>query len=32
MKDKEEPVISDYEGITYTKITFIPDFKKFGVE
>ncbi|QTF49396.1 topoisomerase II [Acanthamoeba polyphaga mimivirus] len=32
MYDKEEPKISSFKKSSYTKITFIPDFKKFGLK
>lgn len=31
MIDKDEPLITDYNGSSYTKITFIPDFERFGI-
>ena len=32
MKKKDEPVIKKYSGKPYTKITWITDFKRFGIE
>ena len=29
---KDEPIITEYKGEPYTKITFLPDYKRFGVE
>jgi DNA topoisomerase II len=31
MTQMSEPIIEDYEGKGFTKITFTPDFKLFGV-
>ena len=32
MSQKSEPEIKDYNGTSYTKITFIPDLKRFGID
>ena len=32
MEKKGEPIITEYKGEPYTKITFLPDYKRFGVE
>ena len=31
MEKKSDPVITEYKGDPYTKITFLPDYKRFGV-
>ena len=31
MEKKGEPIITEYKGDPYTKITFLPDYKRFGV-
>ena len=31
MTIKEEPIITKYKDDPYTKITFLPDYKRFGV-
>ena len=31
MEKKSEPIITEYKGDPYTKITFLPDYKRFGV-
>ena len=32
MTIKEDPIITDYKGEPYTKITFLPDYRRFGLE
>ena len=32
MTIKEEPIITKYKEEPYTKITFLPDYNRFGVE
>ena len=32
MRDKEKPKITKTKEISYTKITFLPDYKRFGIE
>ena len=32
MEKKSEPVITTYNGEPYTKVTFLPDYKRFGLE
>ena len=32
MEKKDEPIITSYKGEPYTKITFLPDYKRFGLE
>ena len=32
MEKKGEPIITEYKEEPYTKITFLPDYKRFGVE
>ena len=32
MEKKGEPIITEYKGQPYTKITFLPDYKRFGME
>lgn len=32
MKNKTEPKITDYQGTDFTKITFYPDLKRFGMK
>jgi len=31
MEKKSDPIITEYKGDPYTKITFLPDYKRFGV-
>ena len=32
MEKKDEPIITSYKGEPYTKITFLPDYKRFGLD